>query len=287
VPRAKEFVDYLQSIPDWATFHIKEAKGNLHMLQTDNMVESCFSWVNDLRYHNTYHFTVLLLQKILFFHSKCAAIVRSQPPNISLTPKATIAFNEETLRSSDFTDITILDGGEKNRFSVKHINSHALSASFKVDLSERSCSCSTWVQMGVPCKHAIACLKFAHNGKNDRKLFFPWTLTSEWVKLYEIPSVLFHIPDEDDVALIKQQLAADGKDWRLLSPVSIIEKIEPSQLQKKRIRSAGESGVSLSSAVSVKKANGKQTRTCPYCKKVTALRTMHQCKLLSAEVVLE
>lgn len=102
-PQATAFLRYLDSIPHWQVFHVHEAHANLHMLRSDNIVEGAFSWLINLRYHNTYKFVWMLLEKLTDLHNRQREKARNHKN--PLTETALIAADVEIEHASDYSNV--------------------------------------------------------------------------------------------------------------------------------------------------------------------------------------
>jgi hypothetical protein len=285
LPKAKEFVNYMMSIKNWATFIINEKNGcaNLHMLRSDNIVESTFSWIQDLRHHNPYVFTTMLLEKITVTNNLLREKVEKYKEK--LTEVATKDCNTERQLAANFTENVVIINKDEGKCIVRSNIDSANVLPINIDLCAKTCSCTRWVQLGVPCRHAIACLQHFSNGTLNETNCYEWTLASTWKKLYKTATLYMHLPDAVGVARAKDKMLKDDDSTTRRAVVLRAAQVRASQVDaskkvNKRIKSVGEIGPSAKKAKLASGISGKKLKTCALCGKVTAIRTAHVCKFL-------
>lgn len=284
-PQATAFLKYLDSIPNWQVFHVNEAHANLHMLRSDNIVEGTFSWLINLRYHNCYKFVWMLLEKLTDLHNRQRE--KATKHTNTLTETALIAANVEIKHAQEYANVSIVDQ-ETGLYVVRHNNQNSLSHGCQVDMLKKSCECTRWEQKGVPCRHAIAVLH-AQQHSVEIQHFHKWCLTEEWRRLYDdIQGLYIKLPTQDSVAKARERLLEKGKDIRLVSlQAKGISAGGGLMNGNKRIRSAGESGPSLNSSVTLTAIQaGKKSKTmCQYCSRSFSSRTKHVCSKAKDDVI--
>lgn len=274
----------MKAIDNWATYVIHEKGGNLHTLRSDNMVESCFAWVKHLRFHNPFLFTTMFLEKIAVTNAECGEKVRDYKG--ALTPSAIVDVNIQKELSKEFfnEEIKCVNSAEE-KYIVRGNVDMQNRLPFNVDLKNRTCSCLLWVQLGVPCKHAIACINKFHQSNLQTKYFYEWTLTDLWKQIYLTCSMYVQLPDEFALARMKSRLANEGTSITLVALKTSSAQLDSSKKTKKRIQSTGETGPALKSSVKATFGTSRKTRTCSLCRKTTSWRTNHVCKLLKIDPI--
>ena len=138
-------------------------------------------------------------------------------------------------------------------FLVRRNDESENTLAYGVDLASRKCSCTRWEQMGVPCRHAVACIGQACKGEMNDSHFYEWTLSSFWKQLYEeVTSLCFVLPDTVGVARASDKLSkiaagTTDKTVVLFAPTTTISSLA-GKPNKKRIKSGGETGYTLASS---------------------------------------
>ena len=210
-----------------------------------------------------------------------------------MTEVANADFNQEIDEAKRFVGGAVAIHPEKGKFIVRNNFSMANELPINVDLQARTCSCTRWVQLGVPCRHAVACVRLESDGAMKMEYFYDWTLTTTWKALYQTQSLYLNLPDAESLDLQKSQMLRcdDGSSSSLLllplrAPTIKEAQIDSSKMLRKRIKSAGESGPSVKSSCTVGSIE-KAQKVCPLCNKLSSLKTKHKCKQLKKDNLID
>lgn len=152
---------YLNNIERWQMYTLYERSlrfGNtLYEVGSDNLVESPFSWLLTARKLSPYYMIKNIITNILVHQQRCEEKVSKC--NDIISPYAALTFSKRFNQSNN--NFIIVWGKRSSNGSavVKTISLTTTTNQFQVDLERRTCGCYVWQQTGIPCRHAIACVK--------------------------------------------------------------------------------------------------------------------------------
>ena len=266
---------YLVDIEEkWQLYRAIDANAKIYQTQSSNLVEQVMSLLLEARFESPYFFLVNALTKICSRMSDERSKANEQKDNTSvLTPYAHEIFRarEKDCLSRKFR-VQIIDGrtGSANVTSV--LESVSSAKIYRVELSQKSCSCSIYQQSGDPCIHAHAVIRDMKLPVQDifsDAYFDRLSFRRTWIQLYELPSTRCKMPGDDEVSRRQHELESDPT----YVPVKVVIVADNTKsLTSKRIASSGESAGG--GTVSAKRAKGEAI-ACPHCTKLLSVRTRH------------
>ena len=155
---------YLKGISGWQKYLVynrSQLYGNkLYEAGSDNLVEQPFSWLLSARKLSPYFIIKNIISNVILHQQRCAHQVMQNQSIIA--PYASTIFAKRFSKEDNNTIFTIRWGKRTLDGTATVDSTHRVvgaNKSFQVDLQRHLCSCFVWQQTGIPCKHAIACLK--------------------------------------------------------------------------------------------------------------------------------
>ena len=151
-----EMYKYLHDIDKCQMYALYERSlqyGNtLYDVGSDNLVESPFNWLLTARKLSPYYMIKNIIINILVHQQRCEEKVSKC--NDIISPYASLQFAKRFNQSNNNFNII---WGKRSSSGTAIVQT--ASNQFQVNLRDHWCSCFIWKQTGIPCRHAITCMK--------------------------------------------------------------------------------------------------------------------------------
>lgn len=271
-----EMYKYLANIDHWQMHVLYERSlqyGNtLYEVGSDNLVESPFSWLLTARKLSPFYMIKNIVTNILIHQQRCEEKVSKC--NDTISPYAALTFSKRFNHLNNNLQVIWGKRSCNGSATVQLLGTAQINIinQFQVNLQDRRCSCFVWQQTGIPCKHAIACMKELQTSLTTFRYgdyFYPMCSVECAKNMYkDIPSLTKAIlPNDDEVySLYDLNVGEEGNIFDLHDKYSL--NIATKQLKsgdeltRNRKLSRGEEGKRLNAY----KKNGIKL-PCPACGK--------------------